>query len=84
MCAVRAFELFGEISLQTGKLQTGLKTATKEFTDLESHVKGKLKSIEEAGSGFGARFGKGLLQSMRIPSEQGRAAIMGGLTGDLR
>jgi hypothetical protein len=78
--------LFGTIELQTGKLQTGLKTANSQLKALETQTKSSVKVVEnELGrmGKFGANFGQGFLSSFNIQGGGGFGSLIGSGVGNL-
>src|ERR1051325_3778445 len=82
--SIRAFSLFGEIELKDGKMQAGLKNASKQFSDFESKAKGHIKGVESAWSKFSnSNFSQGLLSGFGIQRGQGLDALAGGAVANL-
>lgn len=82
--AVKAFELYGTIDLQSGRLQSGLKSASKQVDDFERRTKASIKSVESAWSKFGnSNFSQGFLSGFGIQRGQGLDALAGGAAANL-
>lgn len=82
--AVKAFELFGTIDLQSGKMQAGLKSASKQVDDFERRTKASIRSVESAWSKFSnSNFSQGFLSGFGIQRGQGLDALAGGAVASL-
>jgi tape measure domain-containing protein len=81
---VKAFELYGTIDLQSGKMQAGLKNASKQFSEFESKAKGHIRSVESAWSKLSnSNFSQGFLSGFGIQRGQGLDALAGGAAANL-
>src|ERR1051326_4952546 len=84
--AIKAFELFGTIDLQTGKLQTGLKTASSQLKTFEGQVKSSVKNVEDELGRMGrfkAGFNQGFMSSFGIQGGGNFGSLAGNAAGNL-
>lgn len=82
--AIKAFELFGEISLKGDKTTlTGLKNISIQVNTTEKDLKKLHDQIEKTSKGFGSNFQQGFLSSFGIQRGSGIGSLLGSGAGNL-
>ncbi len=84
--AIKAFELFGTIDLQQGKLQTGLKSANQGLKQLENQTKSSVRVVENElnrMSKFKTNFNQGFMSSFGIQGGGGIGSLLGSGAGNI-
>jgi muramidase (phage lysozyme) len=76
--AIKAFELFGTIDLQSGKLQAGLKSASNSVSQFEAQTKNSLKNVESSFSNLN----RGFMSAFGIQGGGGIASLLGSAGGN--